>query len=224
MGAVGTTISSKFTVTDNQRRIENAIRDDANENVYWLDKDGNTIIKAVGDGDSVEYEDDAEFNHKVEQAVWDGQEIHTTHNHPESTIFSPEDIDSLVDLENKSLSAVLPKGSEFSAFRLIREQPITDNTIIWNPEKNDFDKAKNWTSKYEPKMLQVDYYNAYADVYDGKLGNTWDKADSDLKYGKITKEEHRKIVEPLRNKLNTTMIKWLDKNAKDYGFRFVKEK
>lgn len=224
MGATGTQKQSGgMNVTDNQRRVENAIRDDDNETVYWLDKDGNKIIKAIGDHDHVEVDDESEFNHKIEQPIWHGEEIHTTHNHPESTIFSPEDVDSLVELENKSLSAVLPKGSEFSAFRLVREQPITDNTLTYNPDTHEFDKAKYWTSKYEPKMLQIAYYNAYADVYD-PMESDISKIEKDYKYGKTTKAEYMQKIKPYNDKINKSMIKWLDKNAKDYGFTFIKEK
>jgi len=224
MGATGTTTVSKFKIPDNQKRIENSIRDDDKETIYWMDENGNTLVKATGDKDHVDYiDDDAEFNHKVEQLIWNGGTVHVTHNHPEATIFSPEDIDAMVSLENKSEAAVLPKGSEFSAFRLVRQQPISSNTYIMNSLTGELEKEQYWTSKYEPTEFTNAYSKAYDKVYT-PIESQWNKLDKDYKYGKIDKATYQKEIQPLLKTLNSNMIKWLDKNAKDYGFQFIKEK
>ena len=206
-----------------QRKIEDSIHNDEKETTFYLDANGKELIKVEGDEFSAQYEDtDNAFNRLVEQAIWDGKDIHVTHNHPAGTIFSPEDIDNLCDNEYKTLSAVLPDGYGIKAYRLIREQPVSNDQYVIDIKTGTETLRQNHTSKYPPKYLQVDYYNHYAEVWDG-MEATVTQIENDYKYKKITRAEYLKKVRPYDKKLNETMSHWLKQNAADYGFTFIEE-
>ena len=206
-----------------QRKIEDSIRENTKETTYYLDENGKELIKVEGDEFSTEYRDeDNNFNRLVEQAVWDGKDIHVTHNHPMGTIFSPSDIDNLCDTEYKSLSAVMPEGFPVKAFRLIREQPVSNDQYVIDVKTGTEELRQNHTSKYPPKYLQVDYYNHYAKVWED-MEDIVTKIENDYRYKKINHAEYLKQVGPYDRKITEIMSQWLKKHAADYGFTFIEE-
>lgn len=193
---------------------EERIRNSKTEKGAYFDKDGNVVLEASGNAEFVEFEDKPEFNHKVEQAVWNGAELHFTHNHPENTIFSPEDVEELIQVENKSLSAVLINGT---TYRLIREQPISENVMIdWDYKNDKPIYKKDYTSEFNPKDLAPAYRAEYDKLYD----NDYKKMRATTIYGS---PERKKATEALDAKVSEGMEKWLKKNASRYGFTFIKE-
>lgn len=204
-------IYEKSTVSDKQLKYEETIRDKKQEQGAYLDKDGNVLMEVQGDEDQIAYggENDwdtsVQFNHEVEQRVWKNEEVNFTHNHPEDTIFSPEDIESFEALENHSLSAVLPNGT---TYRIIREQPRTSNEWVINEKTGELER------KFEPKKIAEAYYEAYSEVYDeGYKKLPW-KGDPDRK--RLEAELDRKVADAMED--------WLNKNAKQYGYRFEIER
>lgn len=216
-GGRGGKYSYNGTMPKKQLDIENTIRGQLRETGYFLDENGNVILKSNGDEEEVNFDyEDNTFNRLVERAVWDDKTVHMTHNHPEDTIFSPEDVEAFVSLGNKSESAVTPVRT----FRLIREQPRNDNSYELVGE--ELVPRKYWSSKYSPEQFTEAYDTKYTQVYTPMYEQV-DKLTRDYKYGRIDHEAYVKQIKPYDDKLNKEMIKWLKKNAKDYGFRFVEE-
>lgn len=206
-----------FQVTSQQKDWENGIRNDDKEHLAYFDKDGNKLFETEGTKDDVSfgtnYEDSddwdkvVQFNHEVEQRVWQDQEINGTHNHPENTIFSPEDIEGFEALENHSMRAVLPNGTNYT---LIREQPRTSNEHIYDEATGEFHR------KFEPKHITEAYREAYLAVYENdyrKMRNETSPFSPERQQAEVT----------LDKKVAREMEKWLKANASKYGYRFVKE-
>ena len=197
-----------------QKEFEESIRNSKTEHIGFFDKDGNKLFETSGTEEDVtfgdKYEDDEDwektlqFNREVEQRVWNDEEVHDVHNHPENTIFSPEDMEAFEALENKSMSIVLPNGT---TYRMIREQPRTSNVIIIDTETGESHR------EFEAKKIAEAYYDAYSKIWDPG----WEKIKAET--GRWTPERAKAEAE-LDKKVLQGMEKWLKKNAKDYGYRF----
>lgn len=204
-------------VPKKQMEWEDKMRSEPIEHLGYFDKDGNILFETTGTKDDVtfgtKYEDSDDwdkviaFNHNVEQKVWQDVEIYGTHNHPENTIFSPEDVHGFESLENKSMSAVLPNGTNY---RLIREQPRTSNAIIIDMNTGESHR------EFEPKKIAQAYEEEYARLYD----DDYEKMRRTTTYGS---PERARAIEELDKKVARGMEKWLNANAKSYGYRFIKE-
>lgn len=209
--------AEKSRVPAKQLEVEDKIRNEKVEHLYYLDAEGNTILKYKGySGDEVSMQNDEDnnFNRLVEQAIWDGKEINVTHNHTEDIIFSDSDIESFTSLEAKSLSATIPSGG---AYRLIREVPVNPNVVIgWDDEKNKPIYRKWHDNKHNPEELYPDYQAVYRDIWDEQ----YKQIRSTYRYGT---PEREKATKDLVASCTKTMSKWLEDNASDYGFTFIKE-
>ena len=206
--------TSEVDISDNQREWEDSIRDGKVEKCGFFDKDGNLLMEVEGNEDAIsfggenDWDNSIKFNREVEQRIWRDEEINSTHNHPENTIFSPEDIEGFEELENHSERAVLPNGINYT---IIREQPRTSNEWEYNESTGELER------KFEPKKIGPAYREAYSKIYNNEaLVEIRRKTE----YGS---PERQKMVEELDKKVATEMEKWLTKNAKSYGYRFVKE-
>lgn len=205
--------NGSLTVSTKQKSYEDKIRNGTKEDGAFFDKDGNVLMEVYGNGDAIEFggEDDwdtsVQFNHEVEQRIWKGEEINFTHNHPDNTIFSPEDIEGFEELENHSESAVLPNGTNY---RIIREQPRTSNE--WTMDE----KTGELVRKFEPKKIAPAYREAYSKLYD----EDYYAYKKNTVYGT---PERAEAIKALDKKVADGMEKWLQENARKYGYRFVKE-
>jgi len=223
-------IYKKDTVPKKQKELEDRIREDDREHLCYLDADGNEIIHEVGGVNEVDFDpsldDDNVFNREVERAVWDGKDIHTTHNHLQKSIFSPDDVESFVALENKSVSATIPSKYGMSAYRLIREQPVSQGTDERGVEHFRLDGTsyfeKDYTSELSPKAFARAYDKAYTEVWE-PMGDEMTSLIRQFRYKKISREEYEKRVAPMDAKIASVMEKWLKQNAHRYGYRFIKE-
>lgn len=197
-------------VSKKQQEWEDSIRNSHKERGGFFDKDGNLLMQVEGDEDAITFggDDDwdtsVKFNHEVEQRIWKDEEINFTHNHPENTIFSPEDIEGFEELENHSERAVLPNGTTYT---IIREQPRTSNEHIYD------DKTGEWHRKFEPKKIAPAYREAYSEIYDEEYKKLPWKGDPNRK----------QLEAALDKKVAQEMEKWLKQNAHRYGYRFIKE-
>ena len=217
-------------ISKKQRALEDTIRDDDKEHLCYLDADGNEIIHVTGDINEVEFDqkldEDNVFNREVERAIWAGKDIHTTHNHLQQSIFSPDDIDSLVALENKSLTATVPSQYGMSAYRLIREQPVSKGTdergvLHFRMDGTEY-YEKDYTSELSPKAFARAYNEAYTKVWE-PMGDEMTNLIRQFRWKKIDRAEYERRVAPMDKKIATAMEKWLKENASRYGFRFIKE-
>jgi hypothetical protein len=213
--------AEKSRVPAKQLEVEDKIRNEKVEHLYYLDAEGNTILNYKGySGDEVSMQNDEDnnFNRLVERAIWDGKEINVTHNHTEDIIFSDSDIESFTGLEAKSLSATIPGGG---AYRLIREQPISKSNdprgVPHFKLDGSVEYVPDFTSKYSPLSLAEVYKKTYRDIWDEpikKIKETY----------KPKTPEREKAINDLVASCTKTMSKWLEDNASDYGFTFIKEK
>lgn len=137
--------TSAFTPKAGQREFEERWRNAKIEHGAYLDGEGNILLEATGTSDYVDF-DYHEVNHKVEQRIWNDEEVNFTHNHPINTVFSPDDIDIFEQEESHSTSAVCPNGM---TYRLIRNQPRTSH--VWVDGHYTF----------EPKKIAGDYDAEY---------------------------------------------------------------
>lgn len=195
--------STSFTPSEKQIMYEEKIRHESIEKAVYFDAEGNALLTATGNREEVEF-DPYEFNHKVEQAVWDGEQVDFTHNHPLNEIFSPEDVENLESLENHSCSAVCDNGI---TYRLIRNQGQSGE-LVWDEETKDF-KEKN-----DIKYIAEDYRKEYVSLLD----NEPKREDYDSR-----KEWKEAQDEFYVNEVTPHMEKWLEENAEDHGYIFVKE-
>lgn len=157
MGSIGTLVTSSYKTSQGQIEYEQSIRTGNKEQGAYFNANGDILLQSTGNQDYVEFDNMPMFNKEVEQRVWNNEDIHFVHNHPFNTIFSPEDIRNFEEVENKSVSAVLPNGT---TYRLIREQPITSsNYIIKNGEL---------VREFEPKKIAAEYDKAYTKIWDKK--------------------------------------------------------
>ena len=193
----------KTNVHQKQLSYESKIRNNSNETGAFIDAEGNIVLESLGNSQEVTF-DPYEMNHKVEQAIWDNKELHFTHNHPENTIFSPEDVYNFEQLENKSLSAILPNGINY---RLFREQDITSNEWIIDT------KSGEMVRRFEPRKIAETYDKEYSKLYDEE----YDNIRATTKFGT---PERKAAEQALDKKVAEEMEKWLHKNAKEYGYRF----
>ena len=201
-------------VSKKQLEYEEKIRKSDKEHGGFFDKDGNLLMDVTGDAEKIEFggmddwDNQIKFNHEIEQRVWRGEEVNFTHNHPENTIFSPEDIEGFESLESHSERAVLVNGTTYT---IIREQPRTSNELVWD------DKAGEFKRTFEPKKIAPAYYEAYSAIYDPG----YKKYKEETGWGT---PERQQAIEALDRKVAEEMEKWLTQNAPKYGYRFVKEK
>ena len=160
MGSIGTLATSSYKLSTSQLDYELSIRSGNTEKGAYFDDSGNILLQSSGNADFVEFNDMAQFNHQVEQRVWNNENIHFVHNHPFNTIFSPEDIQNFEYVENKSVSAVLPNGT---TYRLIREQPITSTRYV--------ERDGELVRQFEPKKIAGEYDKAYTKIWDKKYSS-----------------------------------------------------
>ena len=194
---------SPFTPSEKQIMYEEKIRHESIEKATYFDAEGNALLTATGNREEVEF-DPYEFNHKVEQVVWDGEQVDFTHNHPLNEIFSPEDVENLESLENHSCSAVCDNGI---TYRLIRDQGQSGE-LVWDEEIKDF-KEKN-----DIKYIAEDYRKEYVSLLD----NEPKREDYD------SRQEWKEAQDAFYvNEVTPHMEKWLEENAEDHGYIFVKE-
>lgn len=196
-------VESAFTPSDKQLAYEEAIRNESIEKGTYFDADGNVLLTSEGDSAEVSF-DPIEFNHKVEQAVWDGVQVDFTHNHPFNEIFSPEDVRNLENLENHSASAVCANGT---TYRLVRDQEQS-GALVWDESIGDF--------RDEVEILKIadDYQEAYVALLDNEPKRI--DFDSYKDYKKAQDEFYVNVVTP-------QMEEWLKENAEKKGYIFIKE-
>lgn len=199
-------IKNGYTVSEGQKEYEEKIRSKRTETGAFFDKDGNVLMESDGDAEKVEFQHSPEFNHNVEQRIWNDEEVHFTHNHPDNTIFSPEDMDVMEDLEYSSMRAVLPNGTSYT---IIRDQPRSTGEIVIDM------KTGESYEKNPPKRIA----KSYAEEYD----KVWDKAYDDIIANYRADARKLKLAE-LDQQTAEHMRKWLEKNAEKYGYRFVYER
>jgi hypothetical protein len=214
-------------VSQGQLDYESKIRSGDKESHGYFDANGNMLMEIQGDSQKVglgNYEDDydnyAKFNHEIEQRVWNDVEVHDVHNHPEDTIFSPEDVEAFEALENKSMSIVLKNGTNY---RLIREQPRSSNEYVLDMKTGELKQT------FEPKKIAPAYFEEYSRIFDKGWKNI--KKTYPLAFKLFSRDpdasrqyqERKKAEIALDKKVAVAMEKWLKENASKYGYKFVKE-
>lgn len=200
MGGRGASGGVSEPVNRRQREYEDSIRNSDIEHGAYFDREGNMLLQGTGNADEITF-DPYEMNHQVEQRVWADEIVNFTHNHPENTIFSPEDIEAFERLENHSVRAVLPNGTNYT---LIREQPRSSHEWIIDLKTGESRQS------YEAKTIAEHYRKAYDKVYDPGYKQVRTLS------GEARKEAQRE----LDAKVAASMEKWLRKNAAKYGYRF----
>lgn len=203
---------NRSSVSKAQRDYEEKIRHSKTEKGAYFDKDGNLLMEGEGDDQQVSFgglgDDDwdrtIKFNREIEQRIWRDEEVHFTHNHPENTIFSPEDVETFETLEAASESAVLPDGT---TYRLIREQPRTSNVWIQNKQTGELER------EFEPKKIAP----AYDEAYSALFVDAFNEIRSKYAWGS---PDRKKAEAALDRKVATEMERWLRKNAQSFGYRF----
>lgn len=203
MGSIGA--NNSFSLTTGQQAYESRIRNSDIEYGAYFDANGNVLAEGKGNRDEVEF-DGAEINHNVEQRVWNDEEVNFTHNHPENTIFSTDDIEAFETMENHSLRAVLPNGKSYT---LIREQPRTERVYEYDPAIGDFKNIG-----YEGKKIAPAYDKEYSKVYDDRYRQLRKQLWT------LSSEEYNRQEQALLRDVTSHMSKWLRKNARKYGYRF----
>ena len=194
---------SVFIPSEKQIAYEEKIRSDSIERATYFDGNGNALLSAKGNAQEVEF-DPYEFNHKIEQVVWDGEQVDFTHNHPFNEIFSPEDVENLETLENHSCSAVCANGN---TYRLVRNQAQSGN-LVWDEELGDFRESE------DIRYIAEDYRTVYLSFLDKEPKR--DNYSSYKEYKKAADEFYEKDLTP-------KMEKWLEENAEKKGYIFIKE-
>ena len=192
-----------FVPSAKQIAYEEKIRSDSIERATYFDGNGNALLSAKGDAQAVGF-DPYEFNHKVEQVVWDGEQVDFTHNHPFNEIFSPEDVENLETLENHSCSAVCANGN---TYRLVRNQAQSGN-LVYDEELGDFRESE------DIRYIAEDYRTVYLSFLDKEPKR--DDYSSYKEYKKAADEFYEKDLTP-------KMEKWLEENAEKKGYIFIKE-
>lgn len=204
MGGRGGSSGFGWSPSANQSAFEADIRNSTSERGAYFDSQGNLLLQGEGNRDEITY-DSAEVNRNVEQRIWQGEQVDYVHNHPDNTIFSPEDLETFEYMENRSMRAVLPNGKSYT---LIRNQPRTSNVVIIDT------KTGMSRREFEPKKIYSPYNKAYtAALAEGnKLvheavrsrGNIPYREQENIRWGHVT----------------TKMEQWLRKNARRYGYIF----
>lgn len=199
------TAAPAFTPTTEQLRYEESILNNDHEAGAYFDKDGNLLLTSLGGSNEVEF--DPYAINRIEQRVWNGEQVDFTHNHPLNTVFSPDDIENLETMENNSCSAVLRNGT---TYRLIRNQPQTSNRYIWDEELGDY------RLEFEPLKIADKYDEAYMAIVNSRQPQRGDFA---------THAEWRQAVDAFfGDELTPEMEAWLRENAEKYGYIFIVER
>ena len=190
--------------TSAQLAYEERIRQSEIEYGAYFDSEGNLLLEGVGNADEIEF-DPHEMNHKIEQRIWNDEMIDFVHNHPENTIFSPDDIETFEVLEARSERAVLANGVNYT---LIRNQPRTSNVLTWNDKTGQFER------EWEVKKISDAYKKAYSNYRDTE-GERLKRERGDLSYEKRQQMKWDYVTKK--------MEEWLKKNARKYGYIFRKD-
>lgn len=166
-------------------KTESNIRYSDVEHFVALDKDGNEVLRGEGGEYSVE------LSRADERAI---RGTSVTHNHPGGTTFSPEDIETMVDLELRSLRAV---GSDGSTYTLTRKfNPIADRKAFYT----DYGKiAKANVARFKPQTKEL---------------------KAQYERGTISEEEYREAINDISQRWSRMNSRWLMANAKKYGYDY----
>lgn len=177
------------------KNVEDKIRTQNYESAAIIDKDGNQLLFKDGGESSVTFTDE-------ESRMMLGATL--THNHPGSSQFSTEDVQTFVRRDLKEIRAVGSNGTIYSLKRTSVEDSIND----WELRKKQFDFIDKFHSQ-----RQKAYAKARVDM---------DKAGFREKFasGKMSQDqandEYNKFI-------NGHLNKYLTKYAKNYGFEFSVE-
>ena len=202
VGSVGI-VNTRFSVARGQVDYESRIRNSDIEYGAYFDANGNILAEGRGNRDEISF-DAVEINHNVEQRVWRNEEVNFTHNHPENTIFSTNDIEAFEDMENHSIRAVLPNGKSYT---LIREQPRTSREWVFNPRSGEYERT------FEPKKIAPAYDREYSKIYD----NQYRQIRRDVA---LTPQQRQAAITKLDSDVTKHMSEWLRKNARRYGYSY----
>lgn len=167
------------------RREEDSLRSGQVEKAIILDKDGN-ILFTESQGD------ESEVRFTKEQCV-KMKDANLTHNHPNGTTFSVEDLRLLIHARLASIR-VVTNDAEYELQRLGKPSP----------------KRKRFAEEY----------NLFQQKVDEAADKEWDTVLQQYFDGKITQEECEKQGRRAFEKINLEYSNWLRKNAKRYGYRY----
>ena len=169
--------------------VEDKIRNQKFESAALIDKDGNQIFFKDGAKSQVQFTNE-------EVAKMKGATL--THNHPQGSMFSKEDIGIMVGADLQEIRATTSSGKTFS---LSRGEGYTDDSGVafYNEYAKQFNKA------VEKAQIDLDAPGFQQKISAGEI--TVDEAN---------REMNKHITE--------TMTEWASKHAGDYNLRFEAEK
>lgn len=187
MGSSGHTLKESSAFKRGLSKVEAGIRYSDVEHLVVLDKDGNEIFRKDGSETSIALS-------AREERLLKGADA--THNHPGGTTFSPEDVESLVDLDMHSLRAVGDDGTTYTL-------------------------TKQFSIFADRKAFYTDYYKAYKD-HVKQARPEYKKLKTAYQNDEITEEQYRQGVRLINYKLiSKKNSRWLKDNASKYGYEYT---
>ncbi|MBR2880904.1 MAG: hypothetical protein IKB96_00895 [Prevotella sp.] len=164
-------------------KIENAIRNKKTEVLVVFDKDGNEVFRKEGTGNKVTLND--EERAKMLNAI-------VTHNHPNNSRLSDEDISTFVRLKMNEIRVITPDGLTCS---------LKKNEGERQRGKDLFTDYFKLTSTHENEMSDFLVKRAERDGFDPMDEKVW----TDDYYEKLRRE---------------FSANWLSDNANKYGYTY----
>lgn len=185
MGSSGHVLKESTAFRRSLAKAEAKIRYSDVEHLVVLDKDGNVLFSKDGEETQIALT-------RAEERLLRGADA--SHNHPGGTTFSPDDVETLVELDMHSLRAVGSDGSSYTLTKVFK--PFANRKAFYT----DF-KAKH---KEHVRANRTEY-NKVKRAYEDD---------------RITEKQFRAEVEKIYHKISKSNSRWLRENAERYGYEY----
>ena len=176
------------------------------ETLHWYDQNGNLIKEKPGGSNYVQIAPDE--LETMKNAI-------VSHNHPNGSSFSPEDINIFVKGDLAEMRATRPNGEVFS-IRKKELKPYTDKEMEMFEFTNtsaptEVERRKSLASMF--KMANHEHTGSIKDEMDKFVPNL-------MANGKMSQDQANEMF---RTGISEKNIKWLQDNASKFGAEFVWE-